>query len=351
MPQTFDDFRARLRDDERRRELLWSDGRPRYVLQSQLFSRADLDHLFGVADAIEALDATAEGSTFLRGTLSRRRVVNLFAQPSTRTCESFVAAAERLGASARVLSDVEATSLAKGESVEDTLRTLSCFYDALVVRHPDESFAARAAWASSTFERPIPVISAGSGKAEHPTQALLDLYTLHHAWKGQLDGKRLLLVGDIGRNRAARSLALLLPRFEGVRLDVACHPQHQPEPEFIASLRRGGIEPVFHSSIDEAVSESVDAIYVTRLQQEWDDGSAPLGTADAFVLRPELRARLRPDCLILHPLPRVNELPDAWTDHPGFLIWRQVRNGMWVRSALMAWVFGADDAILARAAR
>lgn len=349
MPLTFDEFQERLRAAESRRELLWSEGRPRYVLLSQLFERSDLDRLFATADAIQRLDFTEEGAAFLRSTLRRKRVVNLFAQPSTRTCESFVAAAEKLGASARVLSDVDATSLAKGESVEDTLRTLACFYDALVVRHPDESFAARAAWASAASDRPIPVISAGSGRSEHPSQALLDLYTFHHAWRGRLEGRRIVLVGDIGRNRAARSLALLLPRFDRVSLDIACHPDHRPEPEFLEALEEGGIEPSFHASIEDALSESVDAIYVTRLQQEWDTDGGPLGTAEAFVLRPELRAKVRPDCLVLHPLPRVNELPDDWADHPGFLIWSQVRNGVWVRAALLATVFGVDAVIRSQA--
>lgn len=321
------------------RELLFRDGHPHYVLTSYQFDRADLDALFATTDRIRLLEKTEGGRRQLRSLLAGVRVVNLFAQPSTRTCESFVAAAEKLGATARVLSDMRATSFAKGETVEDAVRTLACFYDLLVCRHPDETFAARAAWASATSDRPMPVISAGSGRSEHPSQALLDLYTLHREWRG-VDGKRVLLIGDIGRNRAARSLALLLTRYTGVAIDIACHPSHPPEPAFVQVLSEAGITPKFHDSLESGLATAPDALYVTRLQQEWDDGSAPLGTDDAFVLRPDLRDRVPDRCLILHPLPRVNELPDDWASHPGFLIWRQIRNGMWVRAALLAHVFG-----------
>src|SRR5688500_3488727 len=150
---TFEPFRAALDDEEARRALLFREGRPYFVLLSQQFDRADLESLCATATAIRRMDRHRDGAAFLRGILAGKRVMNLFAQPSTRTCESFVAAAEKLGASARVVSDLSTSSFAKGESVEDAVRTLSSFYDTLVTRHPDDQFAARAAWALARAAR------------------------------------------------------------------------------------------------------------------------------------------------------------------------------------------------------
>lgn len=357
MKLTFEAYQEALTHTVSRRQLLFREGRPYHVLSSAQFERLDLESLCETATAIRRLDRHMEGRPFLRGLLSGVRVMNLFAQPSTRTCESFVAAAEKLGATARVVSDLSTSSFAKGESVEDSVRTLSSFYDTLVTRHGDDQFAARAAWALSRSGRPIPVISAGSGTAEHPTQALLDLYTLRYSFseRGGIDGKRVLLVGDIGRNRAARSLALLLRRYNVPRIDVACTPEHLPDEAFVRAFERRGVELVVHVSLAAALAQigpDLDAIYMTRLQQEWDgQKGGSLGAHPDFVLEPHYRSQLRPDCVIMHPLPRVNELPDAWEDHPGFVVWRQVRNGMWMRAALLATIHGADAEIRARGAR
>jgi aspartate carbamoyltransferase catalytic subunit len=353
---TYEEFVASLDDRDNRRRLLWRGERPFFVLMSQQFQRADLDRLFTTATAIRRLDRHVDGRIFLRGLLYGLRVMCLFAQPSTRTAESFVAASEKLGATARVVSDLRTSSFVKGESVEDAVRVLSSFYDTLVTRHPEDTFAERASWALYRSNRPIPVISGGSGKSQHPTQALLDVYTLAYSMnaRGGLDGKRVLLVGDIGRNRAARSLAYLLTRYDVKRIDVACMPAHRPEPEFAAYFQRHGVELVLHDTLDAAIQAEgahLDAVYVTRLQQEWDGEGASPGSHPDFVLHPGYRDALRHDCAILHPLPRVNELPDAWEDHPGFVVWRQVRNGMWMRAALLAAVHGADEEIVARAHR
>lgn len=353
---SFADFQRAALDESSCRRVLFRDDRPYFVLSSHQFQRSDLQALCQTATAIRRMDRHRDGVAFLRGILYGKRVMNLFAQPSTRTAESFVAAAEKLGAVPRVISDLRTSSFAKGESVEDAVRTLSSFYDTLVTRHPEEDFAARAAWAMSRSGRSIPVISAGSGTAEHPTQALLDIYTLGYSFesRGGIDGKRLLLVGDIGRNRTARSLALLLTRYDVSRIDVVCHPSHLPDQAFLAALQRHGISVVSHASIAEALQRegsAIDAIYMTRLQQEWDSGQEPLGSADPYVLHPHFRDQIRPDCVILHPLPRINELPESWEDHPGFVVWRQVRNGMWMRAALLAHIHGAADEITARAAR
>lgn len=352
----FETFLAHMDSRSKRRALLFKDGRPYHVLLSQQFDKEELNALCDTATSIRRLDRHVEGRDFLRQILAGKRVMNLFAQPSTRTAESFAAAAEKLGATCRVVSDLRTSSFAKGESVDDSVRTLSSFFDTIVARHPDDAFAARAAWALSRSQRPIPVISAGSGKDQHVTQSLLDIYTLRYSFlkRGGIDGKRVMLVGDIGRNRAARSLLYLLTKYEIQRVDIVCSKEHMPDDDLIPYVRGHGIEVQLHPALGPALQElgqDIDAIYMTRLQQEWDAAKTELGTAPAFVLEWEYRKLIRQDCVIMHPLPRVNELPEQWDLHPGFVVWRQVRNGMWMRSAVLATIHGAADEIRARADR
>ncbi len=359
---SFESFKAGLNARQERRALLQRDGRPFFVLLSQQFLREDIETLSNTATAIRRLDRHVDGRDFLRSMLRGRRIMNLFAQPSTRTAESFIAAADKLGASTRQVSDLRTSSFSKGESVEDAVRTLSSFFDAIVSRHQDDDFAARAAWALSRSGRPIPVISAGSGKSQHVTQSLLDIYTLSYSFadRGGVDGKDVVIIGDVARNRAARSLAYLLARFDSPRIHFVSPDAFAPDDALLRYLERHEVRTSVHNSLAAMLregGESVDAIYVTRLQQEWDadNGGIPKagerGSAEDFVLKPEYRSLLRPDCVLMHPLPRINELPEEWEDHPGFMVWRQVRNGMWIRAALFAAVFGCDDEIRNRAAR
>ena len=355
---TFESFWEGLDDRDRRAELLSSpNGRPFFVLLSQQFNTPEIERLCDTATAIRRLDRHRDGREFLSSVLAGYRIMNLFAQPSTRTAQSFMAGADKLGAISKQVTDLSTSSFAKGESVEDSVRTLSSFFDAIVVRHKDDDFAARAAWALSRSGRPIPVISAGSGKSQHVTQSLLDIYTLRYSFaeRGGIDNKTIVIIGDIARNRAARSLAYLLSKFERPRLIFACPEQYRPDAELATYLEAQGVDFELYPTLHDVMRERgrhVDAIYVTRLQQEWDAASTgKLGADDAFVLKTEYREFVRPDCVVMHPLPRVNELPDSWEEHPGFVVWRQVRNGMWIRAALFATVFGADAEIRARAER
>ena len=358
---SYEDFREALGDSERRRSLLFRDGRPFFVLVSQQFNRSELERLCDTATAIRRLDRQRGGRNFLTGLLRGNRIMNLFAQPSTRTAESFIAAADKLGAYSRLVSDLSTSSFSKGESVSDSVRTLSSFFDAIVTRHHDDEFAIKASWALYRSQRPIPVISAGSGRSQHVTQSLLDIYTLRYSLfeKGGIDGRRVVIVGDIARNRAARSLAYLLTKFEVAAIDFVSPKAFAPEDQLVEYLERHGIGVSLHEDLKplvESRGKEIDAIYMTRLQEEWDSGSGipakdRKGASGSFVLHYDYRDLLREDCVIMHPLPRVNELPDEWESHPGFVVWRQVRNGMWMRAALFAMVEGADEEILARARR
>ncbi|MBK6921519.1 MAG: aspartate carbamoyltransferase [Deltaproteobacteria bacterium] len=362
MALSFEEFKAGLDERERRRALLTRDGRPYFVLLSQQFTRPDIDSLCDTATSIRRLERHVDGREFLRGLLRGVRIMNLFAQPSTRTAESFIAAADKLGAISRLVSDLRTSSFAKGESIEDSVRTLSSFFDAIVTRHQDDEFAFRAAWSLSCSRRPIPVISAGSGKSQHVTQSLLDIYTLRYSFadNGGVDGKDVVIIGDIARNRAARSLAYLLTRFERPKIHFVSPAAFAPDDELLRYLHRHEVATTQHESLEPLLRSSgmnLDAIYVTRLQQEWDRGNNGIpdagerGSSEDYVLKSEYRSLVRPDCVVMHPLPRVNELPESWEDHPGFMVWRQVRNGMWIRAALFAATFGADGEIRSRAAR
>jgi aspartate carbamoyltransferase catalytic subunit len=361
----YEEFRDALQDGAQRRSLLFRDDRPFFVLLSQQFSRPELESLCDTATAIRRLDRHRDGREFLLGMLRGHRVMNLFAQPSTRTAQSFIAGADKLGATSTLVSDIQTSSFAKGESIADGIRTLSSFFDTIVVRHPEDEFATRAAWALHRSQRPIPVISAGSGKSQHVTQALLDLYTLRYSFdaRGGVDGKHVLIVGDIARNRAARSLALILTKFQPGSIEFVSSQTFAPDDELTDYLVKHEIPVRVTENLETTLRErgqQFDAIYMTRLQKEWDAGSGQpttgasageLGADDGSVLRPEFRELIREDCVIMHPLPRINELPEEWEDHPGFVVWRQVRNGMWMRSAVFASVHGADGEIRARASR
>lgn len=360
----YEAFRRALDDKKTRRDMLFRRDRPFFVLMSQQFDRDDLDLLCDTATAVRRLDRHRDGREFLQGLLRGLRIMNLFAQPSTRTAESFMAAADKLGANTRLVSDLRTSSFSKGESVEDSVRTLSSFFDTIVTRHPDDDFAMRASWALASSSRPIPLVSGGSGKSQHVTQSLLDIYTLRDAFSkdDELDDKRILIVGDVSRNRAARSLAYLLTKYDVRGVDFVTPPEFSVDEKLLTYLESNGLKVMVHHDLRqvlESEGESFDAIYMTRAQKEYDTGGVPkpgqsrkdLGQDEGFILQPDLKHSIRPDCLIMHPLPRINELPDEWADHPGFVIWRQVRNGMWVRAALFASIHGADLEIRARARR
>ena len=364
MNLTFEEFRDSLSSRSRRAKVLKRDGRHFFVLISQQFSKEELDNLCDTATAIRRLDRHVEGRDYLRTLLRGARIMNLFAQPSTRTAESFIAAADKLGAHSRLVSDIRTSSFSKGESVEDSVRTLSSFFDAIVARHPDDDFGMRASWALSQTKRTIPVISAGSGKSQHVTQSLLDFYTLRYSFseRGGVDNKTVMIVGDIARNRAGRSLAYLLTKFEKPKIHFVSPAAYAPDDDLLQYIRGHEIEVHVHHAIEPLLrehGESIDAMYMTRLQQEWDKGNVAgqpdaeqqLGTEDDFILHHAYRKYVRPDCVLMHPLPRVNELPNAWEEHPGFVVWRQVRNGMWIRAAVFATVFGADAEIRDRGRR
>jgi aspartate carbamoyltransferase catalytic subunit len=282
--------------------------------------------------------------TFLQGLLSEKRAMLYFTQPSTRTFLSFYAACQIVGLQAAEVRDTSTSSEIKGESPEDTVRTFSSYFDALIMRHPVGGFAERIAWLLSNTERPVPVINAGSGKDQHPTQALLDIYTLERSFEdlGGVEGKRIAFVGDLARGRTVRSLSLLLMLYPGVKQYFVAPDALQIGGDILAGLEKAGQAYEQCDDLNRVVGE-VDAIYMTRIQDEWDKAgeSRSLDMKRFHFAAAHLR-QLKPTAVILHPLPRREEIAPGVDSDPRAKYWRQVRNGMWIRAALFLTIFDRE---------
>ena len=347
-------------DDAERARLAGGHG----ALFAAQYSRADLDRLCTLADACRMVHREPAGRELIGGLLRHRPVLNFFVQPSSRTFLSFNTAEALLGMSRMSVRDVAISSMSKGESLVDTIRTFISYVDLVVMRHPDNDAAATALWVASRAHRrvrlddgghiPVPVISGGSGTREHPTQALLDVYTLQRSLPGGIEGKRLLLVGDLARGRTVRSLAQLMRAYPGVEIVFAAPPMYRMKQDILSYLDKHGVRWTTADSLDEAI-DSADAIYMTRIQDEHDVGkkksAGHVPTPQGFRFGLDHLRRMRPGAVLLHPLPKRDEIDPAIDDiaDPRVGYWRQERNGMWIRMALIADLFGVGAPILAAA--
>jgi len=324
------------------------DGRTFHVLIAQQFNRTQLDSLGTLATQIRFIAKSKPGMLFLKGLLEHKRTMLHFTQPSTRTFLSFCAACQILGISIGEVRDTATSSEFKGESKEDSVRTFSSYFDCIVMRSKIGGLAERMAWVLSNSERPVPVINAGSGKDQHPTQALLDIYTLQRSFENRngIDEKTVVFVGDLARGRTVRSLASLLTNYDGVKQYFVAPEPLQIDRDILNMLAAAGVTVKITDDFRSVIPQA-DAIYMTRVQDEWDEekgDSAKIDTSK-YSFTSEHLALLKPDAVIMHPLPRRGEI-SADVDHdPRAVYWRQMRNGMWVRAALIATIFGMDDAI------
>ncbi|MFA6003676.1 MAG: aspartate carbamoyltransferase [Elusimicrobiota bacterium] len=321
------------------------EGRIYDCLFSQQFDRTLLDHLFTVADRLRNTTQSKEGADAVARLLSHKRAMLYFVQPSTRTFLSFLNACHILGLKTSEIRDTSTSSEVKGESAEDTVRTFSSYVDLIIMRHPVPGFVEKTAWVMNRAGRPVPVINGGSGKDQHPTQALLDVYTLHRSLTGGVDDKTVVMVGDLKRGRTVRSLSYLMKNYRNVRLVFVSPPQLRMEPDILDFLKRHGIH--YRETQDfAAVMPEADAIYMTRIQDEHDvAGESKAVDYSRFDLRAEHLKVIKPSCVVLHPLPRRQEIAVSVDDDPRAVFWRQERNGMWARAALIAYIFGVDDMI------
>lgn len=319
-----------------------------HVLYAQQFGRERLDHLGRLATAIRRLAKTKDGMYALRHMLPHKRAMLYFAQPSSRTFLSFDAACQILGMPVAEVRDTSVSSEFKGESKEDTVRTFSSYFDLIVMRTQLEGLAERMAWALSNSERPVPIVNAGSGKDQHPTQALLDIYTLQRSFEDQdgIDGKQIMFVGDLARGRTVRSLAWLLTNYRNVRQVFVAPPELQIGDDIQTLLKARGVAFRLTQDFDASLREA-DAVYMTRIQDEWDAvaGESRRIQTDQFHFQPRHLETLKPRAVIMHPFPRRKEIDPAVDTDPRAVYWRQMRNGMWIRAALIADLFGCSGLI------
>ncbi len=318
-----------------------------HVIDPRVFDRSQLDDLCDLTNRVRFLAKHPDGARFLLGLLPDRRAMLYFVQPSTRTFLSFNNACHVLGIRTSEIRDPATSSEVKGESFEDSIRTFSSYVDVIVMRTPRSGEAARAASLMNRIPRPVPIIDAGSGQDQHPTQALLDIYTLDRSFEelGGIDGKVIGLMGDLKRGRTVRSLCYLMKNYRDVQLVLIAPPKFGLEPDIKAYLTANKIPFVEDARLDE-VLPSLDAIYVTRMQTEWD----PVGETNNidytdYSITPELLVRLKPSAVIMHPLPRGPEIAPAVDDDPRAVYWRQERNGMWMRVAILLKIFRADSVV------
>lgn len=301
----------------------------RHILSTRQFARPDIEHVFGVAREMREMVARVGSFDLLRGKI----VANLFYEPSTRTASSFLAATQRLGGSVIPINEVRYSSVAKGESLPDTIRTLEAYADCIVLRHPTVGAAAEAAAVATK-----PIINAGDGIGEHPTQALLDIFTIAMEL-GRLDGLTITLLGDLRFGRTVHSLARLLGQFD-VKLQYVS-PDILPMPsELRQELDDLGVPQRDFASIDEALA-TTDVLYATRVQKErFESESDYLAVRDAWVIDEELMKRAPSRMILMHPFPRVGEITRGVDSDPRAAYFRQMENGLYVRMALLAMVLG-----------
>ena len=259
-----------------------------------------------------------------------KKIATLFFEPSTRTRLSFEAAMYELGGNVLSVSSAASSSAAKGESVADTAKTISCYADIIAMRHPKEGAALVAANNAS-----IPVINAGDGGHCHPTQTLADLLTIYRE-KGRLSDMTVGLCGDLKFGRTVHSLINALSRYSGIKF-ILISPEELKVPSYVKKdmLQANGI-PYEQTTDLEAALPQLDILYMTRVQKErFFNEEDYLRLKDSYILTPEKLKNAKPDLAILHPLPRVNEISVAVDDDPRACYWKQVRNGKYMRMALI----------------
>ena len=302
-----------------------------HVLSVAQITDSDIKLLFTYADHLAKMKSK-EYFDVLRG----KTLACVFYEPSTRTSSSFIAAMQKLGGNViPITQGVQFSSVSKGETLEDTIMTLGQYADAIVLRHPETGSVQRAAQVS-----PVPIINAGDGIGEHPTQAVLDLYTIQRE-VGRLENLHVAFVGDLAYGRTVHSLLKLLTRYAGVRFSLVSPEKLRlgfPLPREVMAE-----EVIVREGLHEAqdVLADADVVYMTRVQKErFPSLEAYEEVKNSCLLTSSLVEAMRTTARILHPLPRVNEIPREIDTDRRAAYFRQVKNGLWVRMAILAAIFG-----------
>ena len=299
------------------------------IISVRQFTCDNLSHIIGVADEMRAIVKRVGSSDLLKGHV----LACLFYEPSTRTSSSFVAAMSRLGGSVIPINEVRYSSVTKGESLPDTIRTLESYADVIVLRHPEVG----ASLVAAEYARK-PIINAGDGVGEHPTQALLDLYTIRSEL-GQIDGLHVAMVGDLRYGRTVHSLARLLCLYDVQMTFVSPEILRLPL-DVMNEVKDHGKQVRETYDVHDVIGD-VDVLYVTRVQRErFADQAQYESVKDYYVITPELMESAKERMIVMHPLPRVGEISYAIDDDPRAAYFRQMENGMYIRMALLAAVLG-----------
>lgn len=299
------------------------------ILSVRQFDTTTLDQIYNWSEEMAEITRRGYKADFL----SQKILANLFYEPSTRTSSSFTAAMERLGGSVIPINEVKYSSVTKGEDLEDTVRTLEQYADIIVLRHPEIGSAAIAAEAVS-----IPLINAGDGVGEHPTQALLDYVTVRKEQR-RVNGLTVTMLGDMKHGRTVHSLARLLSLYD-VKLNYVSPEILRMPAELIEELKVKGIRQQESESLSEVLPET-DVLYVTRVQKErFTDTQQYDEVKGAYVITPEILEKAKSTMSIMHPLPRVGEIAKSVDTDPRAAYFRQMENGLYVRMTLLAGVLG-----------
>jgi aspartate carbamoyltransferase catalytic subunit len=301
----------------------------RHIVEVGQFDRQFVESLFDSADAMRNLSRPSVKQ-------AGRILATIFYEPSTRTRLSFESAMHRLGGSVISTENArEFSSAIKGETVEDTIMMASGYADAIVIRHYEEGAAKRAAAVS-----PVPILNAGDGPGEHPTQALLDLYTIRSELD-RIDHLRIALVGDLRYGRTARSLALLARQLDGIEFVFVSPDQVRMRDDIRDQLTEAGIRFIDEPDLIK-VLPSVDVVYQTRIQKERFASEADyLAVKGTYILDKPMYDILNPNAIVMHPLPRVDEIAPEVDADPRSAYFRQARNGVFIRMALLDLVLGS----------
>lgn len=299
------------------------------ILEGGQFTRQELEYIIFVSGYMRRQMDKRSRLDLMKGHI----LATLFFEPSTRTRLSFEAAMHRLGGSVIGFASSETSSTAKGESLADTVRTVDQYADVIVIRHPEQGSARIAAEVAQA-----PVINAGDGAGQHPTQALLDLFTIYSEL-GQVDGNTIALCGDLKYGRTVHAGVELYKHYN-CRLIFVAPDQLRMPPEITARLRQQGVRVEETNDLEAAMAEA-NVLYMTRIQKErFEDVAEYERLKGSYILTREMVERINPRLVILHPLPRVDEIATDVDSLPGAAYFRQVKNGIYVRMALIALVAG-----------
>ncbi|MGA2263636.1 MAG: aspartate carbamoyltransferase [Acidobacteriota bacterium] len=305
------------------------DLRGKDILDGAQFTREEIEHIMAVADGFRLQLQDRRSLELMRGCI----LATLFFEPSTRTRLSFETAMHRLGGNVIGFSSAESSSTAKGETLADTIRTVDTYADIIAMRHPQVGSAKEAAAVAKA-----PVLNGGDGAGQHPTQALLDLYTIRQE-RGKVDGTTIVLCGDLKNGRTVHAGVEVYKHYR-CKLAMVSPEQLRMPADIVARLRSHGVEVEETANLEAALAQG-DVLYMTRIQKErFADPAEYERLKGSYILTREMVERIKPDVTVLHPLPRVSEITTDVDSLPNAAYFRQVGNGVFIRMALIALVMG-----------